>query len=251
MASLGYDLEISGPTRRRAGRALALFVAGSLGVHVLLVFVLPTMHQNVVDRVSPLEVTLEKREPPRPLPMAQPAPRERVPDKRLARKPAAKKADLPEAARPAVASERRELAVPKPAALPEPSFTATIPEAPAAEPAAPVREGARAAAAPTQGDIAGKKMSAPDFKADYLQNPKPGYPMSARRNGEQGTVLLRVVVTREGRAASVSIEKSSGFAVLDRAAADAVKGWRFVPARRGTQPVEAPVLVPIVFSLTG
>jgi periplasmic protein TonB len=60
-----------------------------------------------------------------------------------------------------------------------------------------------------------------------------------------------VLVTREGSAASVSVEKSSGSTSLDDAALDAVRNWRFVPARRGAQPVEAWHLVPIVFKLEG
>ena len=75
--------------------------------------------------------------------------------------------------------------------------------------------------------------------------------MSARRRGEQGTVLLKVLVTREGTAASVSVEMSSGSTGLDEAALEAVRKWRFVPARRGAQPVEAWHLVPIVFRLEG
>jgi protein TonB len=58
-------------------------------------------------------------------------------------------------------------------------------------------------------------------------------------------------VTREGSAASVSVEKSSGSASLDDAALEAVRNWRFVPARRGAQAVEAWHLVPIVFKLEG
>ena len=64
-------------------------------------------------------------------------------------------------------------------------------------------------------------------------------------------MTLRVLVTREGVPAQVSVEKSSGSRHLDGAALDAVKTWRFVPARRGAEAVEAWMLVPVVFKLEG
>lgn len=91
----------------------------------------------------------------------------------------------------------------------------------------------------------------PRFDADYLQNPAPAYPAMARRMGEQGRVLLRVVVRPDGSPDSVVLKQSSGSARLDEAALDAVRRWRFVPARQGSTPVTAAVLVPIVFSLEG
>jgi protein TonB len=87
--------------------------------------------------------------------------------------------------------------------------------------------------------------------AGYLRNPLPPYPLVARRNGEQGTVILRVRVTREGMPASVDIEKTSRSSRLDDAARETVRTWRFFPARQNGQPVEAWVLVPVVFKLEG
>lgn len=71
----------------------------------------------------------------------------------------------------------------------------------------------------------------------------------ARRNGEEGTVLLRVLVGRDGTPLKVEIDQSSRSRLLDHAALDAVKGWRFVPARRGTDAIEAWVRVPVSFRL--
>lgn len=93
--------------------------------------------------------------------------------------------------------------------------------------------------------------SPPTHNAAYLHNPRPAYPLIARRNGEHGTVTLRVLVARDGAPASVSVERSSGFAHLDRSALATVKGWRFVPAQERGEPVEAWMLVPIVFRLEG
>jgi protein TonB len=87
------------------------------------------------------------------------------------------------------------------------------------------------------------------FDADYLHNPKPAYPPAARRNGEEGKVLLKVRVSSQGTALDVAISKSSGFGRLDNAAAEAVARWRFVPAKRGDEAVESSVIVPITFAL--
>ena len=92
-------------------------------------------------------------------------------------------------------------------------------------------------------------VSTPRFDAAYLNNPKPAYPMLARRNGDEGKVLLRVHVSAEGHAQEVQVQTGSGSPALDRAAREAVLSWRFVPARQGAQAVAAWVLVPIVFKL--
>jgi len=87
--------------------------------------------------------------------------------------------------------------------------------------------------------------------AAYLRNPKPSYPNLSRRLSEQGTVLLRVFVTMSGDATRIELKESSGFQRLDKSALDAVQNWKFMPARRGEQPVAAWVIVPIKFSLKG
>ena len=102
---------------------------------------------------------------------------------------------------------------------------------------------------PTQGEPAPLPVIPPNFVAAYLDNPAPRYPDSSKRLGESGLVVLRVRVSPEGRAESADIEKSCGFPRLDRAALDAVRKWKFVPAKQGEQPVAATVLVPLNFEL--
>lgn len=94
-------------------------------------------------------------------------------------------------------------------------------------------------------------VTPPVFNADYLDNPPPAYPALSRRLGEQGRVILRVLVSTAGTADEVQIRASSGHARLDEAARDTVRRWKFVPAKRGAQPVAAWVLVPISFRLEG
>ncbi|MDP1633138.1 MAG: energy transducer TonB [Gallionella sp.] len=89
----------------------------------------------------------------------------------------------------------------------------------------------------------------PDYKASYLNNPRPNYPAVAQRMGWQGRVLLRVEVLSEGACGEVSVLRSSGHELLDNAAMYAVKSWRFVPARHSGQSVTQWFSVPIVFAL--
>ncbi len=89
----------------------------------------------------------------------------------------------------------------------------------------------------------------PDYRADYLNNPRPPYPMVARRMGYHGKVILNVEVLAEGKAGQVLLYQSCGHEILDNAALQTVKGWRFTPARHFGQPVTQWFLVPIKFSL--
>jgi protein TonB len=75
------------------------------------------------------------------------------------------------------------------------------------------------------------------------------YPRESFLNHEQGTVILRVLVGVDGMPQAVEIEKTSGFARLDRAARDAVKGWSFHPAMHGGVAASAWALVPVTFNL--
>jgi protein TonB len=86
-------------------------------------------------------------------------------------------------------------------------------------------------------------------QAHYRDTPKPDYPESARREGREGRVLLRVLVDAQGRSKQVEINSSSGSEALDRAATETIKRWHFHPARYGDQPVESWLRIPIEFSL--
>jgi len=100
-------------------------------------------------------------------------------------------------------------------------------------------------------DEAEQVTEAPKFGAEYLQNPAPEYPPLARRKGEQGRVLLQVLVSETGKAEKVKIETGSGYSSLDQAALEAVRKWSFIPAKKGSRPVSAYVIVPVRFSLNG
>lgn len=78
---------------------------------------------------------------------------------------------------------------------------------------------------------------------------EPTYPRESRRRGEHGTVLLRVLVGRNGIPIDIAIERSSGYRQLDRAAREAVLRWRFRPVQISGVTVEAYGLVPIKFDV--
>lgn len=94
-----------------------------------------------------------------------------------------------------------------------------------------------------------EKIKPPKFGVSYLNNPVPSYPRFSRRKGEEGRVLLKVLVTAKGGPGQVEVENSSGYKRLDEAAINAVQNWRFIPARKGAEALSAYVLVPVKFSL--
>ncbi len=83
-----------------------------------------------------------------------------------------------------------------------------------------------------------------------FRNPAPRYPELARRLGQEGTVLLRVLVGTDGRASQVETAETPGFPLLDDAARAAVLRWRFRPARSAAGvAVSSTLEIPIVFRL--
>ncbi len=126
----------------------------------------------------------------------------------------------------------------------------SLPIAPPALPTqAPTPATSLASVGPTVNTMPPATVTAAKYDAAYLNNPKPSYPPLSRRLGEEGKVLLKVRITREGLPSTVDLEKSSSFERLDNAARQAVSRWRFVPAKRGDEAIEASVVVPIVFRL--
>lgn len=129
-----------------------------------------------------------------------------------------------------------------PVNMPEP-----LPQA-AAEPVAHV-PAAVAAAAPAPATAPVAANTEPDYKASYLNNPPPAYPLAARRMGMQGRVLLHVEVLASGASGQVAVQQSSGYAMLDNAALQAVRSWRFQPATQAGRAVDKWFMIPVQFSL--
>lgn len=125
-----------------------------------------------------------------------------------------------------------------------PSGIASLqPRAPAL--AAPLAATPAAPAAPP----APARLEPPSSDAAYLNNPKPPYPALSKRLGEQGKVVLRVLIGVDGTAQQAEIRTSSGYERLDQAALATVLKWRYVPGKRGGVPEAMWFNVPINFVL--
>lgn len=90
---------------------------------------------------------------------------------------------------------------------------------------------------------------APRVPARALTSPHPVYPRQARLMGWEGLVVLRLLVDVHGNVAQVSVTTGSGFTLLDEAAVDAARRWRFEPARDGDRPIAMPHEVRFRFRL--
>jgi protein TonB len=128
----------------------------------------------------------------------------------------------------------------------KPKRTSDVARAPAPAAPSPVLKPAAVAAPEVQQAL---PVTAARFNAEYLHNPRPPYPELAKRRGWEGRVLLLVRVSPAGHCASVAVQNSSGYDILDATAAKTVTAWRFIPAKRGEQPITSDVTVPIIFRL--
>ena len=84
---------------------------------------------------------------------------------------------------------------------------------------------------------------------EYRTPPAPVYPAQSKRSGEEGTVILRVLVSESGTPTQVTVQTSSGSPRLDEAARQAVLRAHFKPFLEDNNPVSVYVLVPINFKL--
>ena len=105
------------------------------------------------------------------------------------------------------------------------------------------------APSPTLPEHTEETITPPQYDAAYLSNPPPSYPPLAKQLNIEGRAVIRILVNPSGTPDQVELAQSSGSAVLDRAALNAVRRWIFIPARQGTTPVAAWVEVPIRFHL--
>ena len=197
-----------------------------IGLHglALLAFALATNPINLdVSEAKPILASIIA--PSRPSPVVVPAP---TPPKPVVKE-----------------TPKKILTSPKPAPTPTP--VAPTPEPVKKVEPSPVVE--QKTDAKANQEATASEVIQPKFDADYLNNPKPGYPSISRRLGEEGVVMLRVYVSAQGTPDQIQLLKSSGFARLDQAAQEAVGRWRFVPARQGKIATAAWVQVPVSFQL--
>ena len=185
--------------------------------------------RRVVETVVPVEVLSDLITPPTPGGAVAPAPARATPAARTAPRPTAKAAPQLQAV---------------PGSQPSPNAPAavTAPQPAAAPIGAPVAAEAVAPAAPARVEL-------PSTDADYLNNPRPAYPPLSKRMGEQGKVVVRVLIGADGLPQKADIRTSSGFERLDQAALATVMKWRYVPGKRAGAPEAMWFNVPINFVL--
>lgn len=139
---------------------------------------------------------------------------------------------------------------PRPVAVPDAAPTPSAPLGATEMQPAPPPVAAPVAAAPAPAPAAvPAPVQLPSSDADYLQNPQPVYPAMSRRLGEQGKVVVRVLIGVDGSAQAAELRQSSGHPRLDQAALDVVRQWRYVPGKRGGVPEPMWFNVPITFVL--
>jgi len=81
-----------------------------------------------------------------------------------------------------------------------------------------------------------------------IYGPDPEFSEEARKAKYQGTVVLWVIVGTDGRTHEIRVQRSLGMG-LDEKAMEAVRVWRFEPARKNGQPVAVQVNVEVNFRL--
>jgi protein TonB len=215
-----------------------IVIAGSvLLLHAAALWALQSgLLRQAVEVIVPVTVLSELITPPAP--KVEPAPAPKPPD---SLKP------LPEQkTQPARPQAPRPVAVARPSPAPAPNAPTGMvepqpPAPPIAAPVAPVVSAALSAAP--------ARVELPSSDADYLQNPKPAYPPISKRLGEQGKVVVRVLIGADGRAQRAEIGQSSSFERLDQAALVTALKWRYVPGKRGGVPETMWFNVPINFVL--
>lgn len=190
-----------------------LAIAGSvLLFHLAALWALQTgLIKRVVEAIVPVEVLSEFIEPPRP--KVEPPP------------------PVPKSVVQASPRKVDSLPPPMPVAIADPTPAPRAPTGVVAQstPLPPMLAPVAATASP----VAPPRVELPSSDADYLQNPKPAYPVMSRRLGEQGRVLVRVLIGVDGTAQKAEIRQSSGYERLDQSALATAQRWRYVPGKRG------------------
>ena len=194
----------------------------------------PGLVRRTAEVIVPVAFLSERIEPPAPaIDPPRPPPK---PPPEPANTPAARKTGrtLP----PSPQSTTEPVPAPVPNAAPGVPAAQPLP-APMAAPS--TRESVPPPAAPK----APAKVELPSSDASYLQNPTPVYPPISKRLGEQGRVVVRVLIGADGVPQQAELKHSSGFERLDRSALEYVMKCRYVPGQVGGVPramwYEAPV----------
>lgn len=239
MKPLGADaalsLSVAHPAMTSLPSKRLVVVGAVVGLHVVAVWALQTgLLRRAAELIIPVQVMADLIElpqpqvaPPPPAPQPKPTPT------------------------PAPTPRPRPVATPQPQPVltPEPSPTAPVVAPAPPAPPQPVVAAAPPAPATPPAPPAPPAVVLPSSNADYLNNPPPPYPPLSRRLGEQGKVVVRVLIKADGTAAEATVVSSSGYERLDEAARQTVLRWRYVPGKRAGVAEAMWFNVPIQFVL--
>ena len=222
---------------------LAMLFVAMLAMHVSLTLRLQQTERGR-DRIArkPSQVEIQIARPPPPVVPPPPPTVSQAPPSKVAASPRPQPHIIPpEPVRAPAVSDTQEVSLAAPPAeqgdVPAGSGDVAMPVAAAPPPPPPL-------VPPPPAPIVEAREG-----ANYLKNPRPPYPRIARREGWEGSVLLRVRVLPTGKPAAISVQRSSGHDALDDVAREAVKGWTFAPATQAGTPIAGWVNVPIEFRL--
>ncbi len=207
-------------------------IAGAvLAFHALAIWALQSgLLMRAVEMVVPVEVLAQIIEPPKPVPPPpQPViPKEAPPPKpEIAKQPPKPPVPQTQAPPPILAVETAAPAAPAPVqvAPPTPILPPSVPVAAVATPS------------PVAVPVATAKVL-PSTDADDLYNPNQRYPRMSQTMGEQGTVMVRILIGANGLPLKAELQKTSGFERLDQAALDFVMQSRYKPGTLSGKPTE-------------
>ena len=226
--------------KRRAGLLFPAALGISAAAHLLLLFLLPYSPSRPAEQ-PPEPIAVRLLEAPRPAPQpTTPRPQPvRPKSESLASEQAPLPVPQPEPAPQPAAESPLELAPPEPAPATEPQESSGSQPATAGPPAS----SALGTCAVTA-EIAATQAVLASLRARIVE--KIRYPALARANGWKGTVLLELLLDERGLLQGLAVRRSSGYAVLDRAAAALL---------RSVTPVDNPlgrplrIEVPIAYEL--
>ncbi len=239
-----------------------------LAVHLSLRAEAPEVAPEADDQVTPGDdLSAQAAVAPAPAAAERPAPS----PPRAPRQPAPMPPPLPPA--PPLPAGPEPVAAPPDlvAAPPEPAAPADAPPNPT-EPAAEADEGLAVGNAPEtaesvpgvaaerggtagegRADRGGRKRGSKqeaDVLPELVYAPKPPYPARSRDLGEEGTVIIAILVGEDGKVRDSRVATSSGHPLLDGSALATVRQkWRFRPGRSAGEPVERWVRVPVEFRI--
>lgn len=235
---------------------VVVLVIVSLLVHVAIIWFLMKG-----PRQLPVELTTSQAAPPPPsvevdlTPPPEPEPEVEVPviDENSVKPPPKKIESTPAPApKPTPVPKPRPTPKPKPEPpkpAPKPTPAPKPAPTPSTQPSTSSSTASPAATGRSNADGHSDKLTPATSGMRSLGNPPPQYPPLALQRRIEGTVGLRILVTPQGRAGQVQVTRSSGSSLLDNAAVNAVRNWKFKPARRGDTPISGWASQSIAFQL--